>query len=251
MKFSALFVTSFLLFGAVPLRAEEVRVAAASDLNFAIKEIVAGFEQRTGNSVRLTLGSSGNFYAQITNGAPFDVFLSANVIYVDELARRGFSVSGSNFVYGIGRIALWTRNSSHIDIEKLGMQSLLDPSVKKIAIANPQHAPYGKAAIAALEYAKVYDRVKAKLVYGENIAQAAQFVQSGAADIGVIALSIALSKPMQAAGRYWTIPSDSYSQLEQTAALLKHAGPAAREFLEWLKGPEAREIFKKYGFDLN
>ena len=209
-------VAILLLFLSVPLHAEEVRVAAASDLNFAIKEIVAGFEHQTGNSVRLTLGSSGNFFAQIVNGAPFDVLLSADVSYPQQLEKRGLTVSGSTFVYGAGRIVLWTRNNSPIDIERLGMRALLDPSVRKISIANPEHAPYGKAAVAAMEHAAVYDSVKSKLVFGENIAQAAQFVQSGAADIGVIALSIALSGPMQTAGRFWIIPDRKSTRLNSS-----------------------------------
>ena len=181
---------------AIPLRAESVNVAAASDLNFAVQEIIKSFEQNTGNTVRLTLGSSGNFYAQILNGAPFDVFLSADMEYPKQLEKQGYAVPGSTFAYGAGRIALWVPNRSSLDLDKVGMNALLDNSIRKIAIANPAHAPYGRAAVAALEHAKLYDRVKNKLVLGENISQAAQFVQSGAADLGVIAISIALSRQM-------------------------------------------------------
>ena len=241
-------LAGLLLLAAIPLRAEEVTVAAASDLNFAMKEIIAGFEHDTGYKVRLTLGSSGNFYAQIASGAPFDVFLSADLTYPRQLEQRGFAATGATFVYGVGRIVVWAPQGSRLDLERLGMQALLDPSVKKIAIANPQHAPYGKAAVAAMEHAKIYDRVKDKLVLGENISQTAQFVQSGAADIGIIALSIALSQPMRAAGRYWMIPSDTYPRLEQGAVLLKRAGPAGRKFHEWLRSPEARQVLKRYGF---
>ncbi|PYS31300.1 MAG: molybdate ABC transporter substrate-binding protein [Acidobacteria bacterium] len=236
------------LIAAVPLHAEEFGVAAASDLNFAIKEIIQEFERNTGHKVRLTLGSSGNFYAQITNGAPFDVFLSADLNYPRQLERGGQAVLGSTFVYGIGRIALWVPPRSKIDLEKVGMQALLDPSVKKIAIANPEHAPYGQAAIAAMEKAGVYSLVKGKLVLGENISQAAQFVQSGAAEIGMIALSIALSEPMRS-GKQWIVPTNTYPKLEQGAVLLKRAGPGARAFHEWLGGPQARRVFEKYGFN--
>jgi len=236
------------LIAAVPLHAEEFGVAAASDLNFAIKEIIQEFEHNTGHKVRLTLGSSGNFYAQITNGAPFDVFLSADLNYPRQLERGGQAVLGSTFVYGIGRIALWVPPRSKIDLEKVGMQALLDPSVKKIAIANPEHAPYGQAAIAAMEKAGVYSLVKGKLVLGENISQAAQFVQSGAAEIGMIALSIALSEPMRS-GKQWIVPTNTYPKLEQGAVLLKRAGPGARAFHEWLGGPQARRVFEKYGFN--
>ena len=129
------------------------------------------------------------------------------------------------------------------------MQALMDPSIRKIAIANPEHAPYGRAAVAAMEHAKMYDRLKSKIVLGENISQAAQFVQSGAADVGVIALSLVLSEPMQKAGRYWVIPEESYLRLEQGAVLLKRGGRAAREFLDWLKRPNSKQTFKKYGFN--
>lgn len=233
---------------AIPLQAEPINVAAASDLSFAIQEIIHQFEHDTHNAVRLTLGSSGNFYAQIVNGAPFDVFLSADMDYPKQLEKQGYAVPNSAFTYGVGRIAFWLPNRSGLDINKLGMNALLDLSVKKIAIANPAHAPYGRAAVAALEHAKVYDRVKGKLVLGENISQAAQFVQSGAADIGIIAMSIALSRPMREAGRYWIIPADMYPRLDQGAVLLKRAGPTAKAFHEWLRGPEARRIFEKYGF---
>jgi molybdate transport system substrate-binding protein len=235
-----------LLFAAVPADAAEVRIAAASDLNFAIKEIVAEFEKQTGHKVLLTLGSSGNFFAQIANGAPFDVYLSADIHYPRELEKAGHTIPGSIFVYGIGRIALW---SSKVDPER-GMQLLLDPSVKRIAIANPQHAPYGKAAVAAMQHAKVYDRVKDKLVLGENISQAAQFVQSGAADVGVLALALALSEPMMRAGRFWTIPVESYPRMEQGAVLTRRAGTAAREFMDWLRSPASKKILERYGFAL-
>ena len=233
---------------AIPLRAESVNVAAASDLNFAVQEIIKSFEQNTGNTVRLTLGSSGNFYAQILNGAPFDVFLSADMDYPKRLERQGYSVPGSTFTYGVGRLALWVPNRSSLDLDKIGMNALLDDSIRKIAIANPEHAPYGRAAVAALEHAKLYDRVKGKLVLGENVSQAAQFVQSGAADAGIVAMSIALSRPMRDAGRYWAVPADTYPRLEQAAVLLKHAGPVGKAFHEWLHSAEARGIFDNYGF---
>ena len=236
------------LFAVVPLHAEVINVAAASDLNFAVKEIIQDFEHTTGHEVRLTLGSSGNFYAQIVNGAPFDVFLSADVNYPRRLEKDGRALAGSTFVYGLGRIALWVPAHSRVNIEKDGIKALVDPSVKKIAIANPEHAPYGLAAVAAMKTANVYDGVKTKLVMGENISQAAQFVQSGAADIGIIAVSIALSDPMRAAGRYWVIPETLYPRMEQGAVLLKRAGPAAKAFQEWLHGTKALAVFKKYGF---
>jgi molybdate transport system substrate-binding protein len=232
----------------VPLHAETVNVAAASDLSFALQEIIEAFEHKTGDRVHLTFGSSGNFYAQITNGAPFDVFLSADVDYPTQLEMKGYAVPGSVFSYGIGGLALWVPNRSNLNLAKLGMRALLDDSIKKIAIANPQHAPYGRAAVAAMQHADLYDRLKGKLVFGENISQTAQFAQSGAVDIGIIALSIAVSAPMREAGRYWVIPADMYPLLEQGAVLLKHAGPAGKAFHQWLHGAEAQRIFFKYGF---
>jgi molybdate transport system substrate-binding protein len=234
---------------ALPLHAEEVHVAAASDLNFAIKEIIPQFERDTGYRVRLTLGSSGNFYAQIVNGAPFDVFLSADMNYPRQLEKAGSAVPGSTFVYGVGGIALWVRKNSTVKVDALGMKALLEPAVKKIAIANPEYAPYGRAAVAAMQQAKVYDLVKSKLVLGENISQAAQFVQSGAADIGIIALSTAASEPMQKMGMYWPIPRDTYPRLEQGAVLLKRGGDGAKAFHEWLRGAAARKVLEKHGFN--
>jgi molybdate transport system substrate-binding protein len=247
MKF-CLSVLCLLFAVCCPLHAEEVTVAAASDLNFAIKEIIQKFEQSTGHKVRLTLGSSGNFYAQIVNGAPFDVFLSADINYPAELEKSGKAVPGSTFTYGIGAISLWVPKDSRIDVERLHMKALLDPSVRKIAIGNPEHAPYGRAAVAAMQTAKIYDQVKSKLVLGENISQAAQFVQSRAADIGIIAFSIATSGPMLGTGRHWRIPSNMHPPIEQGAVLLKRGGTAARAFHEWLRGPEAQKVFEKYGF---
>jgi molybdate transport system substrate-binding protein len=232
----------------LPLQAEQINVAAASDLSAPIKEIVQRFERETSHKVRLSLGSSGNFYAQILNGAPFDVFLSADVNYPRELEKAGRAVSGSTFVYGTGSIALWVPKGSSIDVQSVGMKALLHPSVKKIAIANPQHAPYGRAAIEAMRKANIYDLVKSRLVLGENISQAAQFVHSRAADVGIIALSIAMTEPMRAAGVYWTVPRDRYPALEQGAALLKHGGAGAKAFHEWLRSDPAKKIFEKYGF---
>jgi molybdate transport system substrate-binding protein len=235
------------------LFATEVVVAAASDLSAAAKEIVADFEKRTGHTVKLTLGSSGNFYTQISNGAPFDVFLSADVAYVRDLEKAGLTEPGSSFVYGIGRIVLWVPRSSPIDVQTLGMKALLQPTARRIAIANPEHAPYGRAAVSAMERSGVYTSVKSKIVLGENISQTAQFVQSGAADIGIVALSLALTDTMKSQGKYFEIPLDSYPRMEQSAVMLKQAGraghtAAARAFLETLRSAEGREVLQRYGF---
>jgi molybdate transport system substrate-binding protein len=233
----------------------EVIVAAASDLSFPIKEIIVQFEQKTGHTVKLTLGSSGNFQAQIVNGAPFDVYLSADVDYVRELDKKGLIEPNTFHAYAAGTLVLWVPNSSSLDVQKLGMQALLQPGAKHIAIANPNAAPYGRAAVAAIRHYKLFDQVSPRLVFGENAAQTAQFVSSGAADIGIIAHSLALSVPMRTAGRYWDIPLDAYPRLNQGMAILKQARKAghleaARSFSTWFQNSASRAILKKYGFSL-
>src|SRR5271166_4774796 len=155
-----------------------VSVAAASDLTYAMNEIVANFQKATGCAVRLSMGSSGNFLTQIENGAPFDVFFSADIAYPKKLETEGLAASGSAYLYAIGKIVVWARNDSRVDVSK-GFLALSDPAARKIAIANPEHAPYGRAAEQALRNAGVYDAVKSRLVLGENISQAAEFVESG------------------------------------------------------------------------
>lgn len=230
--------------------AGEVTIAAASDLNFAFKEIVGEFEKATGHKVKLSLGSSGNFFAQIQNGAPYDLYFSADIRYPQKLVESGHAVASSLYNYAIGRIVLWVPVRSTVSVEQQGLKALLDPVAKKIAIANPKHAPYGRAAVAAMEYARVYDAVKDRLVLGENISQAAQFVESGAADAGIIALSLALAPPMQAAGRYWEIPAEAHPPIEQGAVMLTGGihREEAKAFLLFVQGAEGRAIMTRYGF---
>ena len=229
--------------------AEEITIAAASDLNFAFREIATEYENTTGNHVRLTLGSSGNFFAQIQNGAPFDLYFSADIAYPRNLEEAGLTVPGSLYQYAVGRIVLWTGHESRIDVTK-GFEALREPTIRKIAIANPKHAPYGRAAVAAMEYFKVYDQVKDRLILGENISQAAQFIESGACDVGIIALSLAVAPAMKSKGTYWEVPADAHLPLEQGAVILKSSKnqEAARQFLEFIKGPNGQEIMKRYGF---
>lgn len=228
----------------------DLTVAAASDLNFAFKDLVAEFEKATGTHVKLSLGSSGNFFSQIQHGAPYDLYFSADVRYPQKLEQTGHAVPGTLYKYAVGRIVVWTPKSSPVHASQVGMDALLAPSIKKIAVANPKHAPYGRAAIAAMEHFKIHDRVKDKLVLGENIAQAAQFVESGAADIGIIALSLALAPAMKEAGQYWEIPADAHPPLEQGAVILTGAKnpAAAKAFLDFLKGTQGQEIMRRYGF---
>ena len=231
--------------------AEEITIAAASDLTFAFREIATEYEKSSGNRVRLTLGTSGNFYAQIQNGAPFDLYFSADIAFPRKLEEAGLTVPGSLYQYAVGRIVLWTGHESRIDVTK-GFEALREPTVKKIAIANPKHAPYGRAAVAAMEYFKVYDQVKDKLILGENISQAAQFIESGACDIGIIALSLAIAPAMKSKGTYWEVPAEAHPSLDQGAVILKQSKnqEAARQFLEFIKGPHGQEIMKRYGFTL-
>jgi molybdate transport system substrate-binding protein len=246
---TALFV--FFISGVNLAVAEDITIAAASDLNFAFKELVTEYEKTTSNHVKLSLGSSGNFYAQIQNGAPFDLYFSADIGYPRKLEEAGLTVPGSIYPYAVGQIVLWAGKDSHLDLSK-GLESLREPTVKKIAIANPKHAPYGRAAVAAMEYFKVYDQVKDKLILGENISQAAQFIESGACDAGIIALSLALAPAMKAAGQYWEIPAVAHPPLEQGAVILKESKnpEAARQFLEFIKSHHGQEIMKRYGFTL-
>jgi len=233
----------------------ELIVAAASDLSGAAKDLVTDFEKKTGHNVKLSLGSSGNFHAQIQNGAPFDVFLSADLSYVRDLEKTGLTQAGSVYTYAIGRIVVWVSKSSPLDIQTLGMRALTATQARRIAIANPEHAPYGRAAVAAMQSAGIYADVKRKLVLGENISQTAQFVQSGAADVGIVALSLALAEPMKSQGKYWEVPVQTYPRMEQGAVILKQAEraghtAAAREFLEMLRSTSGRAILQRYGFSL-
>jgi len=230
--------------------AGEVSVAAASDLIFAFKEMTTAFEKKTGNRVSLSLGSSGNFFAQISNGAPFDLYFSADIGYPKKLEEAGLAEPGTLYMYAVGRIVIWAPKGSPIDVGALGIKALQHPSVKKVAIANPKHAPYGRAAVAAMEHFKVSDGVKDKLVLGENISQTAQFIQTGGADIGIIALSLAVAPVMKETGTYWEAPIAADTRLEQGAVILKTAKDlkAARAFLDYIKSAEGATVFKRYGF---
>src|SRR5580658_5912935 len=189
--------------------AQEITVAAAADLQFAMQDVAARFQKETGKTVKLIYGSSGNFFQQIQNGAPFDMFFSANLDYPKKLEAAGLTEPGSFYPYAKGKIVLWVRSESKLDLSS-GMKVLLDPSVKKIAVANPQHAPYGQAAVSAMQNEKIYERVKDKFVLGENISQTASFVVSGSADAGIVALSLALSPNMKDRGRYLELPTGDY-----------------------------------------
>lgn len=226
-----------------------LRVSAAADLQFAMPELVAEFEKKNIATLQVSYGSSGNFFTQIQNGAPFDLFFSADGEYVKKLDVARLSEPGTSGLYAIGRLVVWTRADAVIDVRRDGWKALLDSRVEKIAIANPAHAPYGKAAEAALRNAGIYDQVKTKLVFGENISQTAQFVQSGNAQVGLVALSLAISPAMKD-GRRWEVPADAYPPIEQSAVVLRHSKNVvtARAFLDFVRGEQGREILRKYGF---
>jgi molybdate transport system substrate-binding protein len=229
--------------------AQDLTVAAASDLQFVFPEIAARFQKDTGHPVKLIFGSSGNFFAQIQNGAPFDLFFSADIDYPNKLEAAGLTEPGTLDPYATGKIVIWVQASSKLDLGR-GLAGLLDPSIKKIAIANPQHAPYGRAAEAALRKAGVYDRLAQKLVLGENISQTASFVASGGADVGIIALSLASAPSMKNKGRYVEIPAEEYPPIEQAAVVLKSSPhkELARQLLNYFKTPAIQELMRSYGF---
>jgi molybdate transport system substrate-binding protein len=247
---TALWLTTACLLGGAA-RAQDVTVAAAADLQSVLPLLAERFAQQTGHRVNVTFGSSGNFFAQIQNGAPFDVFMSADADYPQRLQIAGLVGPGDLYEYAVGRIVLWVRTDSGLDASR-GLQLLADPKVRRVAIANPAHAPYGRAAVSALQHERLYDIVREKLVLGENISQAAQFLESGNADAGIIALSLTRAPTLRNAGIQFTIPSGWYPAIEQAAVVLNASRhrELGRLFLEFLKGSEAMRLLQDYGFSL-
>ena len=233
-------------------KTHQVRVAAASDLRFALNELARRFEADHDVKVTASYGSSGTFYTQLLNQAPFDLFLSADLEYPRQLAARGLTIDGTEFQYAVGRLVVWTRRSSGLDLEAAGLRTLADPAVAHVAIANPAHAPYGRAAVAAMQSAAVYDAVRQKLVFGENVEQALQFAQSGAADAGIVALSLALAPPVKDQGRYVIVPLETYPRITQGGIILRWAADvdSARALRAFIIGAEGRAVLKRYGFFL-
>jgi len=228
-----------------------LEVAAASDLRFALEEISALFQQQHRVRVRISFGSSGQLATQIEQGAPFDAFFSANETFVHALARKGLMLPDTVQLYAIGRIVLWVRAVSPITVTD-GFAALLDERVRFAAIANPEHAPYGQAAVQALRAAGVYERVRPKLVLGENISQTFQFVQTGNADIGIVALSLAIAPTVRPTGRYWLVPSYLHRPIRQGAGAVTRSSrqDLARAFLAFVNGPAGRPVMRRYGFTL-
>lgn len=229
----------------------KVRVAAASDLQPAMDALIVQWAAAHPDVlVEPTYGSSGNFLTQIQGGAPFDVFFSADAGYPRQLETAGLAATGSTRIYGIGQIVVWVRTDSALDIASRGLEALTDAAVKKVAIANPAHAPYGKAAVAAMQATGVYQAVQPKLVLGENVSQAAQFAESGNADAGIFALSLAIAPALKDKGRYVVVPLALYPKLEQGVVVLKSAADpqAAQAFVDFVLGPDGQAVLDRFGF---
>lgn len=225
----------------------------ASSVQFAMEDVLKKFNAAHPEMmVEATYGSSGNFFAQIQNGAPFDAFFAADMSYPGRLAKAGLALDDKVSPYAVGGLVLWVRKSSPLDLGKLGIATLNDPAVKKIAIANPRLAPYGVAAVAAMKSLKVYQQAEPKLVLGENITQTAQFVESGAADVGFLALSHVLSDKLKDKGRWWEVPADTFPMIEQGMIILKRTPNAAtaREFRDFVLGEAGGRILQRHGFKL-
>ncbi|MEP6963330.1 MAG: molybdate ABC transporter substrate-binding protein [Acidobacteriota bacterium] len=238
------------LVGARPDKPEFL-IAAASDLRFAMEEIAGQFQlEHPEVAVKTIYGSSGHFLAQIQYGAPFDIFCSADMAYPRKLVDSGLALPGSEFLYAVGHLVVWVPAASRLNLERDGVKALLDPSVVHISIASPEHAPYGVAAVAAMRSLGVYDAVRAKLVYGDNVSQALQYVQSGSADIGIVSLSLAVSPMAKGKGRYWEVPLSAYPKMEQGGVITKWTEheDIARAFRIFVLGDMSRGVFQSYGF---
>lgn len=229
-----------------------IAIAAASDLQFAVGELVDAYEaDHPGVELTATFGSSGNFVSQIRNGAPFDVFFSADLAFPRALEADGLAATGSTRRYATGRLVLWVPPGSTLDVVGRGLDALADPRVKRIAIANPEHAPYGRAAVAALRSAGLEDVVADRLVLGENVSQAAQFVESGAADAGIVARSLVLAPTLRGVGTHVDVPAELHPPIEQGAVVLARAADpaAATAFLDFVLSPAGRAVLGRSGFD--
>lgn len=246
--FKSLFLAGALLLS-LSAHAEKIAVAAAADLKFAMDEIVAAFKKSNpDDEVEVIYGSSGKFYTQIQQGAPYDLYFSADIAYPRELVKLGLAAADVK-PYAFGRIVLW---SASLDAIHMTLASLADPKITRIAIANPKHAPYGKRAEEALRASGLWEQVEPKLVYGENIAHTAQFVQTGNAQVGIIALALALNPELADKGNYWLIPNRLHEPLEQGFIITKRAegNALAKRFADYMGSKPARAVMTRYGFVL-
>ncbi len=227
---------------------QKISIVAAANLKVALDSIASVFKIQNPNSdVEITYGASGKLFEQISNSAPFDIFFSADMEYPNKLKQKKLTVSDVK-LYAIGQLVIWSKKT---DPNEKQMNSLLNAGINKVSIANPATAPYGEKAVESMKYYKVYDKIQNKLVYGENITQAAQFVTFGAADIGITALSLALSPAMQKeGGKYYIIPEKSHQPLEQGCVILKHAigNATAVKFYDFISSSTAIDILTYYGY---
>jgi molybdate transport system substrate-binding protein len=249
MKYLKPLLFVFFMLLAMPAHAEKITVAAAADLKFAMDEIVTAFKKNNPTEeLDVIYGSSGKFQTQIQRGAPYDLYFSADIDFPRALAKNGFAASEVK-PYAFGRIVLW---SASLDATKMSMASLTDPKITRIAIANPKHAPYGKRAEEALRASGLWEKLEPKLVYGENIAHTAQFVQTGNAQVGIIALSLAVNNELANRGGYWLIPDNLHKPLEQGYIITKRAesNALAKRFADYMGSKPARAVMTKYGFVL-
>jgi molybdate transport system substrate-binding protein len=231
---------------AAPAQAADVQVAVAANFTEPAKQIAAAFEARTHDHVLLSFGSSGQFYAQIAHGAPYEVFLSADADRPAQAEKDGLAALGTRFTYAVGKLVLFSKTPGLVDDRGAVLTS---GRFQKLAIADPALAPYGAAAVQTMTRMGVYDRLKPLLVTGTSINQAYQFVETGAAELGFVALSQVVAEP---GGSRWIVPESDHAPIEQQAVLLKTGqdDPAARAFLGFLKGPEARRIILRYGYGM-
>ena len=251
MKEKLIMLSTLLASLATPAGAGTLVLAAASDLTSTIDELATAFgKQAPGNEIKVSVGASGNFFAQIKHGAPFDVFLSADMAYPAQLAKEGAADGATLAQYATGRLAIWSLDP-RFDL-KQGMNVMRDARLTRVAIANPDVAPYGRAARAALQQAGVWDAVKGKLVIGENIAQTAQFIQTGNAQAGIVSYATVLAARQKGVGYYYLVPEAGLAPIAQGAIITRHGkgNPLAPQFMRFLQSPAARAILQRHGFAL-
>ena len=238
----------FLIAGFIKINAQSIKIAVAADLRFALDDITKLYKKNYPDvMIDVIYGSSGNLFQQITNQAPYDLFFSADVSLAAKLEEMKLTLNKPT-IYAVGHLVLWSATK---DVSR-GLDLLKSEDVKKIAIANPEVAPYGKRAVESLKYYNLYDKIKDKIVKGDNVSQAAQFVLTGNAEAGIIALSLALSPEMSAKGKYYIIDEKSYSKFEQAYVILKKSGKNndVLNFVKFLETKKVKDIFNKYGFKL-
>jgi molybdate transport system substrate-binding protein len=246
MRLMTRLLAALLVLFATPALAAETKVAVAANFTEPAKQIAARFKARTGHNATLSFGSSGQFYTQIANGAPYEVFLSADRERPEKAEAEGLAVAGSRFTYAIGRLVLFSKTPALVD----GKGAVLASGrFEKVAIADPRTAPYGVAAVETLKKRRLYDALQGKIVQGTSITQAYQFVETGAAEVGFVALSQVVG---QKGGSRWIVPAADHTPIDQQAVLLKTGAnsAAARAFVTFLKGAEAKAIIRKYGYEV-